>query len=444
MKRIIYLKSKPVLVSLLCILLISVAYCQPIVYNDSYQGDFSDSSIIGISLPGNWRPFSDDSPWNTPINSNPVIHPKSEVIMQRITRTVANIRLGNTYLPALWVVNQENMEKHITAGTATPFDIWDPNNDRFSDVPAPISGSMWGEQTADGHIIIIDPFYNMAWEMSRYKGITDNLIDCSTFNIWDLTGKGVGDPNEGLRSGARGGRGSGFPVIAGLIRPEEIQSGEIRHALNFTFDSVQRIDIYYPACRSDGKADLHDAPAEGMLFQLNPELSDVDFDKWGLSPAAKIVARALQKYGMYLCDCGGPMALQLQLLDKDVNISRKKWDEKAPGLYSTIINIPTRQFRLIYMVDPVTRGASNTVTTPLIIPVCGNFSKPVSVTIKVHQAWPDAKIYYTLDGSDPTFSSTLYTGPFLLSSGAVVKARAYDATGFPSHVMKARLNIKII
>ena len=251
--------------------------------------------------------------------------------------------------------------------------------------PAPVNDKMWGEQTADGHISIIDPFHNVLWEMSRFKGIYNDRINCSTFNIWDLTGNGVGDPNEGRRSKTRGGRGSGFPIIAGLIRPEEIQSGEIRHALAFTFDSVKRADVCYPACRSDGKSNLYDAPAEGMLFQLNPELSDVEFGKWGLSQGAKVVARALQKYGMYLCDCGGPMALQLQLLDKDINISRQKWDEKAPGLYTTIKNIPTNQFRLIYTVDPVTSGAANIVTTPLIMPVCGNFSNPVSVTITVNK-----------------------------------------------------------
>lgn len=429
--------------TLLFALFTGTAFCQPLDNQHFYPGDYLKSKVIGTSLPGTWRPFSDDSPWNTPIKLNPILHPKSEIIMQRMTRTAANIRLGNTFLPALWVVNQDNMEKHGTAGTSTPFDIWDPDNDKFSNVPAPINETMWGEQTADGHISIVDPFYKMLWEMSRFKGISNNLINCSTFNIWDLTGMGVGDPNEGRRSKTRGGRGSGFPIIAGLIRPEEVQAGEIRHALAFTFDSVQREDVYYPACRSDGKANLVDAPAEGMLFQLNPELSDPDFDKWGLSASAKVVARSLQKYGMYLCDCGGPIALQLQLLDKDVAVSRKKWDEKAPGLYSTIIKIPTNQFRLLYTVDPVKSGAANIVTTPLISPVCGNFNQPVSVTITVNKYWPDAQIYYTLDGNDPTNSSILYTGPFLLSTSAVVKAKAYDAKGIPSHITKAPLFITL-
>ncbi len=441
MRMISYIKSGLLLILLFCGISTGVTYCQSLDNHKFYPGNYSDSSIIGISLPGDWRPFSDDSPWNTPIKPNPVIHPKSGIIMQRITRTVPNIRFGNTFLPALWVVNQDNMEKHITAGTATPFDIWDPDNDRVTEVPAPVNDSMWGEQTADGHISIVDPIYGILWEMSRFRGIFNNFINCSTFNIWDLTGPGVGDPNEGLRAKARGGRGSGFPVIAGLIRPEEIRSGEIRHALCFTFDSVKRNDIYYPACRSDGKSDLFDAPAEGMLFQLNPELSDADFDKWGLSPGARIVARALQKYGMYLCDCGGPMALQLQLHDKDVNISRQKWDEEAPGLYETIKHIPTSQFRLLFTVDPVTSGAANIVTTPLIIPVCGTFKNILIVTIKVNKAWPDARIYYSLDGSDPSDSSILYTGPFRVFKSVTVKARAFDTRGISGHIMRAPINI---
>jgi hypothetical protein len=434
-------KSGLLLISFLVILFIKVTSCQNFNSHDFNRRDFTEDAVIGISLPGDWRPFSDDSPWNTPVGLKTVVHPKSDIIMQRIIRTVANIRLGNTYLPALWVVNQDNMEKHFTAGTATPFDIWDPDNDRISNVPAPVNDTMWGEQTADGHISIIDPFQNILWEMSRFKGIYNNSVDCSTFNIWDLTGTGVGDPNEGLRAKARGGRGSGFPIIAGLIRPEEVQSGEIRHALCFTFDSVKRNTFHYPACRSDGKADLFDAPAEGMLFQLNPELSEADFDSWGLSQGAKVVARALQKYGMYLCDCGGPMALQLQLLDKDVNVSRQKWDEKAPGLYSTIKYIPTSQLRLLYTGDPVSGHPANVVTTPLITPVCGNFKNEVFVNIEVNKAWPDARIYYSTDNSDPGPSSTLYTGPIKVTKSAVVKARAYDTNGLPSHIMKAPINI---
>jgi len=224
--------------------------------------------------------------------------------------------------------------------------------------------------------------------MSRFKGIANGFIDCSTFNVWDLTEKGVGDPNEGKRWKSRGGRGSGFPNIAGLIRPEEVQAGEIRHALAFTFTKNKKDDFYYPASRTDGRYDSTDVPAEGMLFQLNPQLTDKDFTNGDLSAGAKTVAQALQKYGMYLCDNGGDMALQLQLLDKNTEVNRSKWDAISPGLYSSLTKIPTNQFRLLKTGEPIIGGSENVVTTPVIIPQCGTFKGEVKVIIKVNECYP--------------------------------------------------------
>ena len=44
-------------------------------------------------------------------------------------------------------------------------------------------------------------------------------------------------------------------------------------------------------------------------------------------------------------------------------------------------------------------------------------------------------IYYTLDGSAPTTSSTEYTGPFILSAAATVKAFAVSGTGMETEVV---------
>jgi len=351
-----------------------------------------------------------------------------------------NIRFGNYYIIPIWVVNADRMSRYA-AKAAYPFDTWDNNNDFITDISVPIDTSMWGEQTEDGHMIVLDTLYNLSWEMSRFKGIQNGMINCSTFNVWDLTGKGVGDPNEGKRWKARGGRAAGFPNIAGLIRPEEIQAGEIRHALAFTFATNRKDVFYYPAARTDGKFDYADAPAEGMRFQLNPKLTDADFTNWGLSASAKVVARALQKYGMLDCDNGGDMALQLQLLDKNSEVNRRRWDSLCPELYSSISKIPTNQFQLINA-EPRSGGAANVVTTPLIIPQCGTFKKEVTVSIHENENWPNATITYTLDGSEPTRASLLYSGPFTVTVSTTVKARAFDKGGKDSYVMRAPIIIK--
>ena len=47
---------------------------------------------------------------------------------------------------------------------------------------------------------------------------------------------------------------------------------------------------------------------------------------------------------------------------------------------------------------------------------------------------PNAQIYYTLDGSTPDLNSQLYTGPFLISTEVIVKARAFADGLFSSSI----------
>ncbi|MBQ6000284.1 MAG: chitobiase/beta-hexosaminidase C-terminal domain-containing protein [Clostridia bacterium] len=59
---------------------------------------------------------------------------------------------------------------------------------------------------------------------------------------------------------------------------------------------------------------------------------------------------------------------------------------------------------------------------PMASPMSGGFDGSLSVTLT--SATPDAEIRYTLDGSNPTNSSTLYRGPITLTATTTVKAIA--------------------
>ena len=68
-----------------------------------------------------------------------------------------------------------------------------------------------------------------------------------------------------------------------------------------------------------------------------------------------------------------------------------------------------------------THGTSGgTVATPTFNPAGGTYSGTQSVTIS--DATSGASIRYTVDGSTPTGSSTLYTGPITVSSSRTIKA----------------------
>jgi len=342
---------------------------------DFYPGDYSDAMVIGNSLPGTWRPFSEDSPWNTPIPDEVATHPDSEQIMNFVNSRVSNIRFVALYLTPIWVVNTDNalpvgtepdpdrsMDLHwVHIRSDKIFDTWDTDRDGWSDVPIPLAKGTYPEPTSDGHICIVDPFRKVSYEMSRHPGWESDPPRCTTFNIWDLTGTGVGNPFEGNRWGTRGGKGSGFPLIAGILRPEELQSGEIRHALTFSFEQNRRasdgrdIMMWPPSCRSDGQYIGSKYPIEGMRFQLDPSLTEADFNQWGLTAEGKILARALQKYGMFLGDNGGDMAVSVQLLGTTQEENRAEWDRLFPNLYKNVKRIPSDKFRVVYTGEPTTR-----------------------------------------------------------------------------------------
>lgn len=61
---------------------------------------------------------------------------------------------------------------------------------------------------------------------------------------------------------------------------------------------------------------------------------------------------------------------------------------------------------------------------PVITPAGGLFYDPVTVSVVTGR--PDAKIYYTTDGSEPTAESTLYTEPIVISENCTLSVIAYD------------------
>jgi predicted extracellular nuclease len=81
-----------------------------------------------------------------------------------------------------------------------------------------------------------------------------------------------------------------------------------------------------------------------------------------------------------------------------------------------------------------------TVETPVITPATGTYYAEQSVTIETATA--DATIYYTLDGTDPTTASTLYTDAFTLTATTTVKALAVKAGMTNSALAEAIITIE--
>ncbi len=80
-------------------------------------------------------------------------------------------------------------------------------------------------------------------------------------------------------------------------------------------------------------------------------------------------------------------------------------------------------------------GGTENAATPTFDPPAGVYGHAISVTIST--TTPGANIYYTLDGSTPTQTSTQYSSPIPLNTNTTIKAIAY-ADGFdPSYLATA-------
>jgi hypothetical protein len=91
---------------------------------------------------------------------------------------------------------------------------------------------------------------------------------------------------------------AGLPILPGLVRYDEVAAGLIDHAIRVTFSQTQS-GFIPPA--SHGASNRHDPtlPAMGMRLRLS-----ASFDVGGLTGQAKVIATAMQRYGLMVADNG--------------------------------------------------------------------------------------------------------------------------------------------
>ena len=333
------------------------------------EGDVCDTppggedGYIGMSMPGDWRPFNDSSPWNTKIANGTPTHSLSSGVMTTIRSKRSTLEASTHYAIPFHVIDSRNMQHHWGETTSHAYD-WDVDRVKNSagrrtvDQPIPFDERTWAEATSDGHLSVYDIANDYFIEASRVDFNGFDPIIFSTFNVWPNSGEGW-DPfpsNSHGQARTRGGRGSGFPEIAGLVRPEEVLAKNIRHALVFTFPEIGNSSngscnlFMQPACRSDGDHVGDQYPLEGMRLQLDPDLSESQLRSWGLNDYGVAIAKALQEYGGFIGDIGGGyLKMQLQLLENGSSQNQSAWQDVLGGvdIYDQIGKIRLSSFRVI-------------------------------------------------------------------------------------------------
>jgi hypothetical protein len=185
------------------------------------------------------------------------------------------------------------------------------DSDKISEIPLPAGGGIEGQpdyQCAidldDCHLIVVDRSHRKLYEayQASYLG---NALTANIVAIWDLSRV---YPPSGRGDQCTSADSAGLPIAPLLFNADELATGSIDHAIRFILPNPRiRAHVFvHPATHAGAPRGPVLAPPMGAHFRLK-----ASYDLSRLTPAAQVVARAMQKYGMFLAD-GGNITLTAQ------------------------------------------------------------------------------------------------------------------------------------
>lgn len=161
--------------------------------------------------------------------------------------------------------------------------------------PIPANAQIEGDD--DAHVLLLDARRCLEYEFFAVHRTPDGGWQVAAATKFDLTSNALRP--DGFTSADAG----GLQILPGLVRYDEVASGEIRHALRFTASKTQKAHLW-PARHDASHNTDTNLPPMGLRLRLR-----ADFDISRFPPQDQVILRALQRYGMILADNGSPIFL---------------------------------------------------------------------------------------------------------------------------------------
>lgn len=155
------------------------------------------------------------------------------------------------------------------------------------------------DNTGDRHILVVDKATCRLWE-------TGGATEQSANGAWDVYASAEWDLNSLSQRPATwtSADAAGLPILPLLVRADEADAGEIKHALRVTLLQSHMARAFdWPARHQAGSSGQ--IPF-GALMRLKGDFAIPS--SW--TTQAKAVATAMKRYGMYVADNGSDMLVQ--------------------------------------------------------------------------------------------------------------------------------------
>jgi len=292
---------------------VAVAGCggdagQPLASNRSAEVGARYTALPSDKVP--FRFFSSTSFWNEPVPADAPLDPSSAASVAVLDEEVAaeeqseggpSIATIDYSVPIYTVPAGKPTVKVQLVGHSTHHSLqsaWDA---------VPLPPSAHPAAGTDKHLVVWQPSRDRLWEFWRLE---------QTAEGWQAEWGGAMQnvsSNPGVYGpeawpGAEtswGGDASSLSLAGGLITLEDLEDGEINHALAMVIPNVRAGSYALPAKRTDGTSTDPLSLPEGAHLRLDPSL---DLAALHLSRLGLMIAEAAQRYGIFIRSSGGIVA----------------------------------------------------------------------------------------------------------------------------------------
>jgi hypothetical protein len=290
-------------------------------------------SLTGIQF------FPEDHIWNVPVDTLPV-DPNSAIYIEGINRFAKNLGYNNK-MPINIVDSSVSHKSVIFRSTYST----DPGPYPIPDNPL-IQGGPDISVPGDHHMLIVDRDESILYEL--YNPIVQQNGTWSAYSgaVFNLS-------NYSLRpEGHSSADAAGLPMVPGILRYDELMSGEVHHALRISV-WITNNSYVWPARNKASAISNGTFPPMGQRIRLKST-----FDTSGYPPQSKAILEVLKKYGAMVADNGALFRVYMQ--------PDSRWTDSDIKQLNTVL---TTNFEAVdvssMMIDPDS-GQANIL--PIVIP----------------------------------------------------------------------------
>jgi hypothetical protein len=250
-----------------------------------------------------FRFFAASSFWNEPVPASASVEPNSNGTMASFDALISSELAAQngpwidttSYSVPIYTVpaNQPSLPVTLVGAPDAPL------ASAWSAVPLPANAQP--AAGSDGALVVWQPSTNRLWEFWRLVHET-NGWQASWGGAMENVSSDPGVYGPGAWPGSQswwGVSASSLSLVGGLISLEDLELGQINHALAVAIPDVRAGVYASPAQRSDGKTPSTLSLPEGAHLRLNPTLNLATLH---LPRLTMMLAEAAQRYGIFVTD----------------------------------------------------------------------------------------------------------------------------------------------